>query len=110
MAAAGPADAVRRVEVVGLRPVGVELAREHEDGEVGQGLDEAGSVWAREAVEVAVEDAGEAGCVAEEDEGVGEGLEIFGHGGLGVLGWVGERGRGGLTSSDCPSICTGVSG
>lgn len=77
-AVAHPAEAGRVVKVVLLLAVGEELAREGELGERARARGADGRV-ALGAVEVAVEDAGVARG-AEEDEGVGEGLEPVGHG------------------------------
>lgn len=72
MAGARPADAVWLVvEVVGLWAIGVELARQEKDGEIGERLDETGAVGLRVAVQVAVEDAGKGRGGAEEDESIG---------------------------------------
>lgn len=90
MSQARESHAVRRVKVVVLGPVGPALAREHhlgDDGaaaarrDVGRVLGV--GVRAEGAVEVGPEDAGEADVGAEEDEGVGEGDEEGGDGGLG---------------------------
>ena len=75
---AGPADALRVVEIVVLLAIGVQLAREAEVGELpaagdAEGLDVVAGV-AFDAIEVAVEDARVAG-LAEEDQSVGEGLK-----------------------------------
>ena len=77
-ALAGPADALRLVEVVILPAVGVQLAGEAEVGQLAaagdaEGLDVVGRV-AADAVQIAVEDARVAG-LAEQDQGVGERLE-----------------------------------
>lgn len=75
-AVAHEAQARRVVEVVGLLAVGVELAREGELGQRAAARGREGLLLALrvDAVQVAIPDAGVA-RVAEEDEGVGEGLE-----------------------------------
>lgn len=90
MAKAREPDAVRRVKVVVLGPVGPALAREHhlrDDGASAARGDVGGMlgvrVLAEGAVEVGPEDAGEACVGAEEYEGVGEGDKEGGDGGLG---------------------------